>query len=52
MILWHFTRCRINSKDFKGLNFEWNHTQLNFKPGAVEKNESAVDPQAGIEPCH
>ena len=22
-ILWHFTRCRINSRGLMGLNFEW-----------------------------
>ena len=35
---------------FKTLNFEWNYTQLKFKPGTVEKNESTIDPPAGIEP--
>ena len=50
MILWHFTRCKINSKGLKGLNFEWNHTQLNFKPGTFEKNESTICPPAGIVP--
>ena len=49
MILWRFTRCRINSKGSKGLNFDWNHTQLKFKPGTVEKNESTIGPPARIE---
>ena len=38
------------SRSLKGLNFEWNHTQLNIKPGTVEKNESTIGPLAGIEP--
>ena len=33
----------------KGINFEWNCTQLKFKPGTVEKNESTLGPPAGIE---
>ena len=33
-----------------GLNFEWYHAQLKFKPGAVEKNESTIVLPAGIEP--
>ena len=37
IILWHFTRCGINSKGPVGLNFEWNHTQLEFKPETIEK---------------
>ena len=44
MILWHLTRCGINSKDSMGLNFDWNHTQLKFKPGTVEKKESTIGP--------
>ena len=40
-----------NSKGIlNGLNFEWNHTQLNFKPGTIEKNESFIVPPTGIEP--
>ena len=31
------------------LNFEWNYTQLEFKPGAVEINKSTIGPPAGIE---
>ena len=48
----NLTRCRINSKGFflNGLSFEWNYTQLEFKPGTFEKNESAIGPPAGIEP--
>ena len=49
MISWHFTQCRINSKGSNGLNFEWNVTQLTFKPGRAEKNESTIGPPAGIE---
>ena len=47
MILWHFTQSRVNSK---GLNFEWNHTQLKFKSETVEKNESTISPPIGIKP--
>ena len=47
---WDFTQCRIVSKVFKDLNFEWNYTQLKFKPGTAEKNESTIGPTAGIEP--
>ena len=36
----------FDSKGSKSLNFEWNHTQLKFKPGTVEKNE--IGPPAGI----
>ena len=39
-----------NYKGLKGLNFEWNHSQLEFKPGTVEKNESTIGPPAGFEP--
>ena len=39
-----------HSKGSKGLNFEWNYTQLKFKPGTVEKNESTIGPPTGIEP--
>ena len=36
----------------KGLIFECNDTQLEFKPGTVEKNESTIGSPAGIEPTH
>ena len=41
-----------SSKGSKGLNFEWNYTQLKFKPETVEKNGSTISPPAGIEPTH
>ena len=49
---WLSTRCVINSKGlfFKNLNFEWNYSQLKFKPGTVEKNKSTIGSLAGIEP--
>ena len=34
----------------KGLNFEWNYTQLEFEPGTVEKNESTIGHPAAIAP--
>ena len=34
----------------KDLNFKWNYTLLEFKPRAVEKNESIIGSLAGIEP--
>ena len=40
----------VNFKGSIGLNFEWNYTQLKFKPRTVEKNESIISPPAGIEP--
>ena len=40
----------MNSKISKDLNFEWNYTQLKFKPETAEKNESTIGPPAGIEP--
>ena len=30
--------------------FQWNFTQLELKPGTVEKSESIIGPPAGIEP--
>ena len=50
MILWHFTRCTINSKDVKGLISSGIIYTCNFKQGSVEKNESTFVPPAGIEP--
>ena len=47
------TAERLFTKNYngsKGLNFEWNYTQLKFKQGTVEKNESTIGPPAGIKP--
>ena len=46
----YFTRCTLNSKGSKELNFERNYTQLKFKQGTVEKNWSTIGLLAGIEP--
>ena len=46
----HLTRCRMNSTGSKGLCFVWNYTQLKFKLGTGEKNESTISLPAGIEP--
>ena len=35
---------------FINMHFEWDYTQLKFKPGTVEKNESTTGPLAGIKP--
>ena len=44
----HFTRHRMISKGFlKGLNFEWNYSQLKFKY-TFKKNESTFGPSAKI----
>ena len=37
--MWYITRCRINCKGSKGHKFEWNHTQLKFRPGTFDKND-------------
>ena len=49
MIVWNFTRCGINSKGSKGLDFEWNYAQLKFKPGTVKENKSTIGLMAEIE---
>ena len=37
-------KLMYNPNGSKNLNFEWNHTQLKFKPETVEKNESTIGP--------
>ena len=34
----------------RGLSFEWNRTQLKFKPGTVKENMSTIGRPVGIEP--
>ena len=38
---------KLHLRNTKGFSFEWNHTQLKFKPGTVEKNESNICPPQG-----
>ena len=51
IILWHFTRCRINFEGLRGLNFEWKSftTEIQARNRCTNKSQ-LIGPPAKIEP--